>query len=251
MLNEQSVTTNPCIPKFFRGKIKVLTLTTSPGFFPEGPEIGDEWEQKLSISSVGNVRLKREIVVGGDWFTDLQKQTVTEKRKITTEDTAKIFDRIGKYFSVYHEPNIVCDGDTWELKLTNTDGETFCFIESTCYDHRSALSRVTKLIRKITGLEYLLGFDAYERMNTSMRKVCANCKNEYIRGDKYCRYCGAPMGKPTYIKENFACIYGPPPIKRTHTCAKCGYSWETYEMVDLERWCPKCGGSAPATGEEE
>lgn len=160
MLNEQGVTTNPCIPKLFRGKIKVLTLTTSPGFFPEGPEIGDEWEQKITISSVGNVRLKREIVVGGDWFTDLQKQTVTEKRKITAEDTAKIFDRIGKYFSVYHEPNIVCDGDTWELKLTNTDGETFCFIESTCYDHRSALSRVTKLIRKTTGLEYLLGFDA-------------------------------------------------------------------------------------------
>ncbi len=88
-------------------------------------------------------------------------------------------------------------------------------------------------------------------MKTPMRKVCANCKENYINGDKYCRYCGAPMGKPAYIEEDFACIYGPPPVKRTHTCAKCGYSWETNRMIDNERYCPKCGGSAPASGEEE
>ena len=34
-------------------------------------------------------------------------------------------------------------------------------------------------------------------------------------------------------------------------CAKCGYSWETNRMIDNERYCPKCGGSAPASGEEE
>ena len=32
-------------------------------------------------------------------------------------------------------------------------------------------------------------------MKTPMRKVCANCKENYINGDKYCRYCGAPMGE--------------------------------------------------------
>ena len=79
---------------------------------------------------------------------------------ITTKDyTAKIFNRIGKYFSTYHDPNIVLDGGTWELKLTNTEGEVFHFRESTCYNHRSALSRVSKFIRSVTGLEYLLGFD--------------------------------------------------------------------------------------------
>ena len=54
-----------------------------------------------------------------------------------------------------------------------------------------------------------------------------------------------------YIDEDFACIYGPPPVKRVHTCKKCGYSWETELMIDDERWCPQCGGSAPVTSEEE
>ena len=78
-----------------------------------------------------------------------------------------------------------------------------------------------------------------------MRKVCANCKNTYIEGDKYCRYCGAKMGKPAFIPDNMACIYGPPPITRVHKCEKCGYTWTTNQMIDKERYCPKCGGSAP------
>lgn len=82
-------------------------------------------------------------------------------------------------------------------------------------------------------------------------KVCANCKNTFVQGDKYCRYCGAPLGKPDYIEEDFACIYGPPPMKRIHKCAECGYSWATNLMIDDEKFCPKCGGAAPVKSEEE
>ena len=64
------------------------------------------------------------------------------------------------------------------------------------------------------------------------RKVCANCKNSYREGDKYCRYCGAPLGKPDFIEEDFACIYGPPPVERTHKCEKCGFSWKTTLMMN-------------------
>lgn len=78
------------------------------------------------------------------------------------------------------------------------------------------------------------------------RKVCANCHNPYNEEDSYCRYCGAPMGNPDYIDDDMACIYGPPPMDRTHKCAKCGYTWETCKMIDRERYCPKCGGDAPA-----
>ncbi len=88
-------------------------------------------------------------------------------------------------------------------------------------------------------------------MSERMIKVCANCKNTYIEGDKYCRYCGAPMGKPDYIEEYFEEIYGPPPMTRVHKCANCGYSWETVLMDDSEKWCPKCGNSAPIQSEEK
>lgn len=83
------------------------------------------------------------------------------------------------------------------------------------------------------------------------KKVCANCGNDYMEGDKYCRYCGAPMGKAEYIEDELQMIYGPPPMKRVHTCDKCGYSWETEKMLDWERYCPKCGGPAPVTAEED
>jgi PHP family Zn ribbon phosphoesterase len=53
------------------------------------------------------------------------------------------------------------------------------------------------------------------------------------------------MGKPDFIEDCFACIYGPQPVKRVHTCEKCGYKWKTFAMVDKHRWCPECGGSAP------
>lgn len=81
------------------------------------------------------------------------------------------------------------------------------------------------------------------------RKVCANCKEDYIEGDKYCRYCGAPMGTPVFIREDFACIYGPMPVDRTHRCKKCGRTWTTCLMIDDEKFCPVCGGSAPVIKE--
>lgn len=158
MINEQSFTDNSHMPKLFRGKIKSLCLTTSPGSFMNRPETGDELGQTLTISSAGNVKLTREIA-GRDWSSNLAKDIINEKQKISAEDTAKILNRIGKYFSAFHCPNVILDGGTWELILTNTEGEVFHFRESTCYNHRSALSRVSKFIRSVTGLEYLLGFD--------------------------------------------------------------------------------------------
>ena len=43
--------------------------------------------------------------------------------------------------------------------------------------------------------------DGFDEKNLPKRKVCANCKNTYIESDKYCRYCGAPMGKPEFIPD--------------------------------------------------
>ena len=82
-------------------------------------------------------------------------------------------------------------------------------------------------------------------------KVCGNCKNTYLEGDRYCRFCGAPMGTPVFIEEEFSCLYGPMPVRRTHKCEKCGHTWETIKMIDNERWCPKCGKPAPVVRSED
>ena len=90
-----------------------------------------------------------------------------------------------------------------------------------------------------------------QRPDRPLQKVCRNCSNPWQEGDKYCRFCGAPMDAPTYIQLEMQCIYGPPPVRRRHVCAQCGYAWETCAMIDRETHCPRCGGDAPASGEEE
>ena len=72
-------------------------------------------------------------------------------------------------------------------------------------------------------------------------KVCKNCSNTWNDGDKYCRYCGAPMDHPGFKVQEFHTIYGPPPVKRIHTCKMCNYKWETDLMIDRELYCPECG----------
>ena len=41
--------------------------------------------------------------------------------------------------------------------------------------------------------------------------ICRNCSHEYTEGDRYCRYCGAPLGEPWKVQEVFEDIYGPEP----------------------------------------
>ena len=84
-----------------------------------------------------------------------------------------------------------------------------------------------------------------------MREVCANCKQDYRSEDKFCRYCGAPMGTPEYIEEDYALLYGPEPVERHHICEVCGYTWKTMMMADREKWCPVCGGPAPVAEQKE
>ena len=79
-----------------------------------------------------------------------------------------------------------------------------------------------------------------------MREVCPNCESPWRDGDRYCRYCGAPMTNPKFVPDRTSTVYGPRPLTRLHRCAACGFSWTTRRMVDREKHCPQCGGSAPA-----
>ena len=82
------------------------------------------------------------------------------------------------------------------------------------------------------------------------RKICKNCGNPFNPLDDYCRYCGE-KNEFTITNRDIPCIYGPPPVIRVHKCENCSYSWETDEMVDDEKYCPKCGGNAPVVEEKD
>ena len=80
---------------------------------------------------------------------------------------------------------------------------------------------------------------------------CGNC-HRHIGDDEYCRYCGTKRGEGEFLpfEDIVQCVYGPPPIPRTHRCKSCGFEWTTHVMIDRQRYCPKCGGSAAAAVDE-
>ncbi|MCR4640453.1 MAG: zinc ribbon domain-containing protein [Lachnospiraceae bacterium] len=83
-------------------------------------------------------------------------------------------------------------------------------------------------------------------------RQCGNCHESLKEGDAYCRYCGTKAGEGDFEPyQNFhACIYGPEPEWREHKCVVCGYTWSNCAMIDEQRYCPKCGGAAPAEGDD-
>ena len=85
-------------------------------------------------------------------------------------------------------------------------------------------------------------------MGKYKERVCAKCGRIYIPKDRYCRFCGTPMGLPEFIEQDdgFICANGPEAVKRLHICVQCGHMWKTELMVDEQRYCPICGGRAPA-----
>ena len=77
---------------------------------------------------------------------------------------------------------------------------------------------------------------------------CGNCHTPLNEGDRYCRKCGTKAGEGAFepYQQIMQCIYGPMPVKRTHVCEKCGYTWTTCLMIDDYQYCPVCGGRAPS-----
>lgn len=159
MPKETETNEYPQRPKLFKGKIKSLSIGNYPCFFGTEPEYGEDLEQRVTITADGHLKVYRKIYEGG-WLQSVKTENVTKSKKISVEDTMKIFNWISRYFSKDYDICIACDGGSWELRLTNTEGEVFRYWGGTTgIDHRSSLSRLSKLIRQITGLEYVLGFD--------------------------------------------------------------------------------------------
>lgn len=158
MTKEKVIKENSNTVVLFRGTIKSLRLKTTPCYFCLPPEPIAELEQRLTITAKGRVRVSRKF--GSVLNSDEKPETVTQKLVISVADAEKIFDSINRYFAKEHEKYMVTDVGTWDLKLTNTEGEVFLFSGFTCFpDRGSELIRVSKLIRKITGLGCIMGFD--------------------------------------------------------------------------------------------
>lgn len=88
-----------------------------------------------------------------------------------------------------------------------------------------------------------MGYNERHTLSTDYEGRCGNCHSLLGKKDKYCRYCGTPVGegkfKP-YENETY-CVYGPP-IKELWRCPKCGHKWRSTVLGgDNPEFCPRCG----------
>ena len=86
--------------------------------------------------------------------------------------------------------------------------------------------------------------DFGNQLCTDYEGKCGNCHKSLSDGDRYCRHCGTRRGEGKFepYMNLMQCIYGPLPVKRTHTCPTCRTAWVRELMIDNEIYCPHCGG---------
>ena len=89
--------------------------------------------------------------------------------------------------------------------------------------------------------------------NTLHKDKCPKCLFMLTEpSDKYCRLCGAYVVEGTYnpmISEWAYGTFGPvdfPTVEKKHICYRCGFTYYTSQLHDEYRFCPQCGGRAPA-----
>lgn len=142
---------NPIIS--FKGKLQKMKLISHIGGFGPMPEPDEEVEQRLSISSDGNI-----------WFTrycfedrDNDHKLISKEKIPTDGNTIKtILDAVTRSFEKY-EFDFVTDVAGWELVLTDEDGKETNINGSVYSD--SKFHWLSDFIRENLGRKDLLLFD--------------------------------------------------------------------------------------------
>lgn len=140
----------------FEGTLQKIQLTSNNICYGPCPEPEDEIEQHLTITSDGRVWLSRcRFGVMGDEHELIEKLSFS----ISTEAVNEIMTAISSYFSDEYDINFVTDVGSWDLTLTNTDGQTYKITGPLIYDLYTPSGGLSDLIRSKLGRNDLFVFD--------------------------------------------------------------------------------------------
>ncbi|WP_051131574.1 hypothetical protein [Oscillibacter ruminantium] len=114
---------NPMVPRFTGTPSKML-LRCEECFFSRPADTGEEARQSVSIHADGRVFVSRFFFDDADMLRQSQKRSVA---KIDAKTAQWLLERTVQYYRDRQEETIVCDAGSWELTITNTDGESFCY----------------------------------------------------------------------------------------------------------------------------
>lgn len=114
---------NSVIPRFTGTPSKML-LHCEECFFSRPADAGEEVRQSVAIHADGRVYISRFFFDEANMLRQSQKRSAS---KIDAKTTQWLLERTVQYFRDRREEAVVCDAGSWELSITNTDGESFCY----------------------------------------------------------------------------------------------------------------------------
>ena len=144
----------------FKGTLRKMTIESNLGMLLGGEGLSAELSQKITINDKGRV-----------WFSaySFKDCNYTKTRKanfsIDKDDVRIFFNYVERYFSRLTDFIPGEDMSTCDVELTNTDGEVYNF-KGSCDELWVVDSfNISDMLREITGIPDLYGFDFNARFN--------------------------------------------------------------------------------------
>jgi hypothetical protein len=106
----------------FNGTPAKMLLRSEECFFCRPADMKEETRQSVSIHADGRVYISRFFFEGEEMRKQSQKRSTS---KIAPDIALWLLERAVEYCRSRQEETIVCDAGSWELIITNTDGDSF------------------------------------------------------------------------------------------------------------------------------
>jgi len=156
----------------FEGKAKKIRLISNSLGYGPWPDPGEEVEQHLTIAEDGRVWFYGYGLSDGGKTNKLR----SERHSLAPNISAHIIAQVAAHFADGYSEVIVMDAGSWDLEITNDEGQAFRFHGPLCAGEDKELSRLSDLIRYHLGLDYLAfdgdsAEDQADRIKIEYRRV--------------------------------------------------------------------------------
>jgi len=136
----------------FEGKAKKIRLiSNSLGYGPR-PAPGEEIEQHLTIAEDGRVWFSGYGLSDGGKTNKLR----SARHSLAPGISSHIITQVAAQFADGYSEELVMDVGSWDLEITNDEGQSFRFHGPLCAGDNKELTRLSDLIRYHLGLDHLV-----------------------------------------------------------------------------------------------
>ena len=153
-------------PFIFKGTLKKIQIISNGICYGPMPAPEDEIEQHITINSQGRVWFSGFNY--GDGVRQFPKGR-SDTFSVNKNAVAGLFDAFASFFGNEYTETFTTDVGSWELLLTNTDGDTFKFMGSLCEDHYINGVDLSDLVRDTLGMDDLYVFDGNNKPDEIQR----------------------------------------------------------------------------------